>query len=101
MNSGCQEICQETPYGPHCECSSGFQLMGDARTCSDIDECKLVTYCTQYCSNTPGSFSCSCKYPDYVLREDRMSCKAKGKVGSKQFVFVSPEVIFTVISYIN
>nr|QIQ19559.1 vitellogenin receptor [Sogatella furcifera] len=84
-NAGCSDGCQKTPHGPKCTCPKGFELTGDAKTCADIDECATEQYCSQYCSNTPGAFRCSCKAPEYVLRENGMSCRAKG--GEMQFVY--------------
>ncbi|XP_054256859.1 putative vitellogenin receptor [Macrosteles quadrilineatus] len=77
-DAGCMDKCQETPSGPKCACFHGYQLSGDSKSCTDVDECALGIYCSQFCHNTPGSFSCSCQYPDYQLRENRMTCKAKG-----------------------
>nr|ADE34166.1 vitellogenin receptor [Nilaparvata lugens] len=84
-SAGCSDTCQRTPHGPKCTCPQGFELSGDAKTCVDIDECATEEYCSQYCSNTPGAFRCSCKAPEYVLRENGMSCKAKG--GEMQFIY--------------
>nr|QBF03701.1 vitellogenin receptor [Laodelphax striatellus] len=84
-NAGCSDNCQKTPNGPKCTCSKGFELMGDAKTCADIDECATKEYCSQYCSNIPGAFRCSCKAPEYVLRENGMSCRARG--GEMQFIY--------------
>lgn len=87
-NAGCSDVCHETPTGPKCDCHKGYKLMGDAKTCTDIDECISGQYCSQYCVNSFGSFQCSCKRPEYALRDDRMSCKAKGKAQKKKKYFV-------------
>lgn len=81
VSAGCMDTCQETPSGPKCGCYPGYQLSGDSRTCSDVDECALGIYCAQFCQNIPGSFTCSCRFPDFQLRENRMTCKAKGTSG--------------------
>ena len=43
-------------------------------THADVDECVEDTDgCSQICTNTPGSFECSCD-PGYVLAEDGFTC---------------------------
>ncbi|KAG8302473.1 hypothetical protein J6590_031545 [Homalodisca vitripennis] len=86
LPSSCMDTCQETPLGPRCACYPGYQLSGDSRTCQDVDECALGIFCSQYCHNTPGSFTCSCRYPDFQLQDNRMTCKAKGS--EMQIVYV-------------
>lgn len=48
-------------------------------SCTDIDECQftLDPVCSQKCSNTQGSFRCSCTN-GYILRPDLRTCKALG-----------------------
>lgn len=93
-NAGCMDICHETPNGPKCACHKGYKLMGDAKTCTDIDECITGQYCSQFCENTQGGFNCYCKHPEYALREDRMSCKAKGS--EMEFLFAYGNQIRTI-----
>jgi len=38
-NGGCQHICVRSPVGHHCECSHGYKLDYDHKSC-------LGTYCT-------------------------------------------------------
>ena len=41
---------------------------------SDIDECVTDTHgCSQGCTNTEGSFVCSCP-PGYLIQEDGANC---------------------------
>ena len=41
---------------------------------TDIDECELQIHnCQQDCSNTEGSYVCSCR-AGYELADDEMSC---------------------------
>jgi len=43
---------------------------------TDINECSLRTHnCEQLCTNTPGSFTCSCR-SGYTLNSDRRTCRA-------------------------
>ncbi|CAL5001256.1 unnamed protein product [Urochloa decumbens] len=56
-------ICIKNDAGYACQCSNGYQdnpYIVDG--CTDIDEClDNVTYpCAGICTNTPGSFTCSC-----------------------------------------
>ena len=44
---------------------------------SDRDECDENNgNCTQICTDTDGSFTCSC-HPGYQLSKDRKNCKGK------------------------
>ncbi len=46
----------------------------------DIDECYLVHgLCDQQCTNTIGSYTCSCA-DGYILSEEHNRCKAEGSV---------------------
>lgn len=46
----------------------------DKKSCVDLNECEEWGYCDQLCTNTPGSFKCSCA-PGYSLVPPR-HCKA-------------------------
>jgi hypothetical protein len=61
-----------------CGCREGFQMISDSATnCEDIDECELQIHnCQQDCSNTEGSYVCSCR-AGYELADDEMSCTAR------------------------
>ena len=43
----------------------------------DINECQHYDHCSQYCTNTKGSFSCSCA--DGYRLKDKVTCRANGK----------------------
>ncbi|XP_052241381.1 uncharacterized protein LOC127851584 [Dreissena polymorpha] len=55
-----------------CFCDAGFMLNETSLKCQDVDECSQ-NICAQDCTNTIGSFQCSC-IAGYQL-EDRVSCK--------------------------
>ncbi len=46
--------------------------------CVEVDECRVYGSCAQYCTNTPGSFTCSCA-SSYTLKADGRTCKANGQ----------------------
>ncbi|XP_033731362.1 signal peptide, CUB and EGF-like domain-containing protein 2, partial [Pecten maximus] len=61
-NGGCAHICVSTGSGAYvCLCNSGYGLDADGHNCSDIDECTDYGPCEQICTNTVGSFQCSCR----------------------------------------
>ncbi|KAB5526103.1 hypothetical protein PHYPO_G00147880 [Pangasianodon hypophthalmus] len=74
-NGGCSQACQVNAHNhAECHCEPGFLLLGDQRTCRDLDECVEGPHeCQQVCENTFGSYRCSCS-PGFQLSPDRMSC---------------------------
>ncbi|XP_039594736.1 fibulin-7 [Polypterus senegalus] len=57
----CMHSCINIPGSYRCSCPSGYKLLGDGRSCEDIDECLLQQHnCTRgtTCINTFGSFQC-------------------------------------------
>lgn len=54
----CMHACAMTPTGPKCYCPDGRKPLGTQ--CVDADECELDGTCSQICTNTDGSFTCSC-----------------------------------------
>lgn len=62
--------------GFHCDCNPGYRLAIDGKACEDINECVDVkSVCSQYCSNTPGSFYCKCNDLYYERMLDGHTCK--------------------------
>ena len=43
---------------------------------TDIDECIEGSLCEQECTNTAGSYNCSC-YTGYILANNEISCTSK------------------------
>ncbi|XP_078515078.1 uncharacterized protein LOC144773868 [Lissotriton helveticus] len=74
-NGGCSQLCSPTEQkGIECSCREGFQLLGDERTCRDIDECADASHqCHHSCTNTFGSYRCSCR-PGFLLEDDERTC---------------------------
>ncbi|XP_066092997.1 matrilin-3 [Saccopteryx bilineata] len=75
----CQHVCVSDGNGQHhCECSQGYSLNADNKTCSAIDKCALNTHgCEHICVNDRmGSYHCEC-YEGYTLNEDKKTCSAQ------------------------
>ncbi|XP_064416884.1 pro-epidermal growth factor isoform X2 [Latimeria chalumnae] len=56
-------------------CLEGYRLASNNSTCLDIDECHEggLGACGQFCTNTPGSYICTC-LPGYTLEDNKWSC---------------------------
>ncbi|MBN3320284.1 FBLN7 protein, partial [Atractosteus spatula] len=57
----CVHACVNIPGSYRCSCPSGYKLLGDGRSCEDIDECLSSQHnCTRgtTCINTGGGFHC-------------------------------------------
>lgn len=52
------------------------QTLGFFLSFPDFDECTVYGTCSQTCTNTEGSYTCSC-VEGYLLQPDNRSCKAK------------------------
>ncbi|KAI6653409.1 Fibrillin-2-like [Oopsacas minuta] len=72
-----------------CECiEAGYQIETETNTCVDIDECSLNSInCSQICTNTVGSYSCSCN-PGYTLDSDMYTCSSVNKLTSQAITFL-------------
>ncbi|XP_075155675.1 low-density lipoprotein receptor-related protein megalin [Haematobia irritans] len=58
----CEYKCGPSLTGGICYCRPGQSLAPDNRTCVDLDECSEWGHCDQLCTNTEGSYSCSCTH---------------------------------------
>uniref|UniRef100_A0A8C3XKT7 Fibulin 7 n=1 Tax=Chelydra serpentina TaxID=8475 RepID=A0A8C3XKT7_CHESE len=57
----CMHACVNVPGSYRCSCPSGYKLLGDGKSCEDIDECGLSQHnCSRgmTCINTGGGFQC-------------------------------------------
>ena len=69
------------PQGINCVNTADSAYSGGERytvhappnTCQDTDECSTANNCEQNCTNTIGSYECSCM-PGYTLEPDLISC---------------------------
>ncbi|ELU18928.1 hypothetical protein CAPTEDRAFT_62161, partial [Capitella teleta] len=84
-NGGCADKCIFN-YNQqfHCECSAGFQLAPDNKTCIDVNECNEFGRCSQICVNTEGSYHCKCE-EGYIMDPVLHYCKADGEEPSLLF----------------
>ena len=90
-NGGCSHNCTNTEGSFECSCRVGYTLDSDGKSCSgtkvilvytwmysqfliDINECDVSNGdCSHNCTNTEGSFGCSCRV-GYTLDSDGRSC---------------------------
>ena len=90
---GCAQICTNMVGNYTCSCRVGYRLAADSHWCAgkshaqhagelrnkchnllDIDECMEDTdACHQLCTNTVGSYTCSCR-TGYQLASDDLNC---------------------------
>ena len=78
-----------------------MMFLPESNTCTDVDECLEGTSgCSQECTNTVGSFTCSC-FDGYLLDEDGKTCKGK-RVDSFQFVkvYITKQTTWSTLLYI-
>jgi Calcium-binding EGF domain. len=76
------------------EVLSSYRLLEDGKACADIDECiETPGVCSQYCSNTPGSYYCKCNEEYYERATDEHTCKRRDKT--------EPWLVFTNKYYVR
>ncbi|ESP00656.1 hypothetical protein LOTGIDRAFT_112161, partial [Lottia gigantea] len=76
-NNRCNQVCVNDYQGGYiCQCHKGFKL-NTTTECIDINECETPGTCSQLCTNTKGSFKCSCE-EGYMLDENK-HCRVDGK----------------------
>jgi len=76
------------------EVSSSYRLLEDGKACADIDECiETPGVCSQFCSNTPGSYYCKCNEEYYERATDEHTCKRRDKT--------EPWLVFTNKYYVR
>lgn len=88
---GCQYKCQASLNGGACYCQEGKRVANDSRTCIDRDECEEWGFCSQKCTNTDGSYVCSC-FQGYEL-SDKSKCVASN-ASSMRIIFAHDKSIW-------
>uniref|UniRef100_A0A3P9M179 Low density lipoprotein receptor-related protein 1Bb n=1 Tax=Oryzias latipes TaxID=8090 RepID=A0A3P9M179_ORYLA len=68
-------ICNQTNVNAVCQCKPGFKRNQNTGLCEEINECVQFDTCPHYCTNTKGSFKCTC---DRNYKEINGNCVAKG-----------------------
>ncbi|CAB1328682.1 unnamed protein product [Coregonus sp. 'balchen'] len=68
-------ICNQTNTSSICHCKSGFRRNLKTGQCEEINECLGFDMCAHYCTNTKGSFKCTC---DRNFKEINGNCIVKG-----------------------
>ena len=96
-DNGCEHGCVNTIRSYNCNCTEGYKLYTDERTCTgiyiqnsffeyysvianifaDINECLMeLDECDQICENTPGFYRCDCNSGS-MLMPDNHTCEGK------------------------
>ncbi|NWX40700.1 MATN2 protein, partial [Steatornis caripensis] len=76
-NHGCEQLCLNTDGSYVCQCSEGFVINEDLKTCTRVDYCALSDHgCEHLCVNGDRSYTCQC-FEGYRLRNDGKTCKHK------------------------
>ncbi|XP_071403359.1 low-density lipoprotein receptor-related protein 1B-like, partial [Centroberyx affinis] len=68
-------VCNQTNANAICQCKAGFKRNQNTGQCEEINECLQFDTCPHYCTNTKGSFKCTC---DRNYKEINGNCIAKG-----------------------
>ncbi|XP_062845365.1 low-density lipoprotein receptor-related protein 1B-like [Trichomycterus rosablanca] len=86
---GDDAFCNQTATRAVCQCRAGFKRDHRSKQCEEVDECVLFGTCSQYCSNTKGSYKCSCHRN---FKEINGECITKGPEDQVLYVANDSEV---------
>lgn len=92
----CEHKCGPSLNGGTCYCPAGRSLANDSRSCTDLDECAEWGHCDQLCSNTDGSYACSCA-AGYTLI-DKSRCGAPNPAGL-ELIFAHDNAVIRMSSH--
>ncbi|XP_033115105.1 low-density lipoprotein receptor-related protein 2-like [Anneissia japonica] len=86
-NGGCADICVASSNTTvSCDCSIGFKLGKDGKSCDQDTSCKEAGYqCSQLCEDVQGEIKCTC-VDGYKLGGDNRSCSADSDVTPRLLV---------------
>uniref|UniRef100_A0A8C6WZR3 Low density lipoprotein receptor-related protein 1Bb n=1 Tax=Neogobius melanostomus TaxID=47308 RepID=A0A8C6WZR3_9GOBI len=68
-------ICNQTNVNAICQCKPGFKRNQKTGQCEETNECLQFDACPHYCTNTKGSYKCTC---DRNYKDINGNCVAKG-----------------------
>ncbi|KAI6647127.1 Tyrosine kinase receptor Cad96Ca [Oopsacas minuta] len=88
-------VCVNTLNSSFCECvEAGYLFEND--TCVDMDECSnsADNNCDQVCTNTNGSYTCSCN-TGFTLNSDMSTCSGVNKLASEGIL-----LLFLLLSFL-
>ncbi|XP_070174330.1 fibrillin-3-like [Littorina saxatilis] len=78
----CSMLCINTAGSYRCECSAGYQLNNDGKSCLDVNECaEKLDKCPQKCHNKVGGFECVCE-DGYSYNQNNKTCTAEQATAS-------------------
>lgn len=89
---GCKYQCRPSLTGGVCYCAEGHALAHDNTTCVDLNECNEWGYCDQLCTNTEGSYMCSCA-AGYSLNVNNNKRCVAGDAKNLELIFAHDKAI--------
>lgn len=93
---GDDAFCNNTKTPSICQCKKGFQRDQKTRQCEEVNECLRFGTCSQYCTNTKGSYKCTC---DRNFKEINGECITKGPEDQVLYVANDTEIRSFVYPY--
>nr|XP_055074200.1 low-density lipoprotein receptor-related protein 1B-like isoform X3 [Misgurnus anguillicaudatus] len=93
---GDDAFCNHTKTPSICQCKKGFQRDQKTRQCEEVNECLRFGMCSQYCTNTKGSYKCTC---DRNFKEINGECITKGPEDQVLYVANDTEIRSFVYPY--
>ncbi|XP_021325253.1 low-density lipoprotein receptor-related protein 1B isoform X1 [Danio rerio] len=99
---GRPDLCGDDAFCNHnktpsvCQCKEGFQRNQKNRQCEEVNECLLFGICSQYCTNSKGSYRCTC---DRNFKEIHGECITKGPEDQVLYVANDTEIRSFVYPY--
>ncbi|XP_064419902.1 low-density lipoprotein receptor-related protein 1B [Latimeria chalumnae] len=86
---GDDAFCNQNKETVSCQCKPGFQRNSKNKHCEEIDECLQFGICSQYCTNSKGSYKCTC---DKNYKEQNSSCIARDSKDQVLYVASDTEI---------
>ena len=118
-NGGCAHMCSNTVGSFTCSCNAGYALNADGSSCDgrshihtqqpytekslcltspDIDECDTNNGgCEQVCTNSVGSFMCSCNSGYIINSDDSSMCDGESHTNLHYHAFKCVAVFYFIL----